>query len=287
MQWLNLQDNVNLLSFIGAILIILITLVVVGRMFKYMKEKKGEGELSEHSWDGIGEYKNAIPTGWAVVFFLAIVWAIWYFLWGYPLNSYSSIGEYNEEVKTYNAKFEEKFQNLSTEDKIAMGQNIFLVQCSACHGITGDGINGKAQNLNIWGSEEGLVDAIKHGAKGMNFPGGEMPAAADLGISEEDIPAIAAYVAKELSAIKKTSNENLVAKGKEAYATCAACHGEDGKGQDGIFPDLTKYGSAAFVVDVLHSGKTGFIGAMPAFSILNDTQKEAVGEYVISLSRGE
>ncbi|EAI9960699.1 c-type cytochrome [Campylobacter coli] len=287
MQWLNLQDNVNLLSFIGAILIILITLVVVGRMFKYMKEKKGEGELSEHSWDGIGEYKNAIPTGWAVVFFLTIVWAIWYFLWGYPLNSYSSIGEYNEEVKTYNAKFEEKFQNLSTENKIAMGQNIFLVQCSACHGITGDGINGKAQNLNIWGSEEGLVDAIKHGAKGMNFPGGEMPAAADLGISEEDIPAIAAYVAKELSAIKKTSNENLVAKGKEAYATCAACHGEDGKGQDGIFPDLTKYGSAAFVVDVLHSGKTGFIGAMPAFSILNDTQKEAVGEYVISLSRGE
>ncbi|MGJ0158415.1 c-type cytochrome [Campylobacter coli] len=287
MQWLNLQDNVNLLSFIGAILIILITLVVVGRMFKYMKEKKGEGELSEHSWDGIGEYKNAIPTGWAVVFFLTIVWAIWYFLWGYPLNSYSSIGEYNEEVKAYNTKFEEKFQNLSTEDKVAMGQNIFLVQCSACHGITGDGINGKAQNLNIWGSEEGLVDAIKHGAKGMNFPGGEMPAAADLGISEEDIPAIAAYVAKELSAIKKTSNENLVAKGKEAYATCAACHGEDGKGQDGIFPDLTKYGSAAFVVDVLHSGKTGFIGAMPAFSILNDTQKEAVGEYVISLSRGE
>lgn len=287
MQWLNLQDNVNLLSFIGAILIILITLVVVGRMFKYMKEKKGEAELSEHSWDGIGEYKNAIPTGWAVIYFLTIVWVIWYFLWGYPLNSYSSIGEYNEEVKTYNAKFEEKFQNLSTEDKIAMGQNIFLVQCSACHGITGDGINGKAQNLNIWGSEEGLIDAIKHGSKGMNFAGGEMPAAADLGVSEEDIPAIAAYVAKELSAIKKTSNENLVAKGKEAYATCAACHGEDGKGQDGIFPDLTKYGSAAFVVDVLHSGKTGFIGVMPAFSILNDTQKEAVGEYVISLSRGE
>ncbi|HFP7649295.1 TPA: c-type cytochrome [Campylobacter coli] len=287
MQWLNLQDNVNLLSFIGAILIILITLVVVGRMFKYMKEKKGEAELSEHSWDGIGEYKNAIPIGWAVIFFLTIVWAVWYFLWGYPLNSYSSIGEYNEEVKACNTKFEEKFQNLSTEDKVAMGQNIFLVQCSACHGITGDGINGKAQNLNIWGNEEGLIDAIKHGAKGMNFPGGEMPAAADLGIAEEDIPAIAAYVAKELSAIKKTSNENLVAKGKEAYATCAACHGEDGKGQDGIFPDLTKYGSAAFVVDVLHSGKTGFIGAMPAFSILNDTQKEAVGEYVISLSRGE
>ncbi len=287
MQWLNLKDNVNLLSLIGAILIILITLVIVGRMFKQMKEKKEESELSEHNWDGITEYKNTVPTGWALVFFLAIVWAIWYFLWGYPLNSFSSIGQYNEEVAIHNAKFEEKFKNLSAEDKIAMGQNIFLVQCAACHGITGDGINGKAQNLNVWGSEEGLIEVIKKGSKGMNFPGGEMPTAADLGITEEDVVAIAAYVAKDISAIKKTVNENLIIKGKEAYATCAACHGEDGKGQDGIFPDLTKYGSSAFVADVLHMGKAGFIGIMPSFLGLNDIQKEAVGEYIISLSRGE
>lgn len=287
MQWLNLEDNVNLLSLIGAILIVLITLVIVGRMFKQMKEKKSESELSEHSWDDIREYKNAIPTGWAVVFFLTIVWAIWYFLWGYPLNSFSSIGEYNEEVAAHNVKFEEKFKNLSTENKIAMGENIFLVQCSACHGITGDGINGKAQNLNVWGSEEGLVEVIKKGSKGMNFSGGEMPGAADLGITEEDIRAIAAYVAKELSAIKKTANENLVSKGKEVYATCAVCHGDDGKGQDGIFPDITTYGSASFVVDVLHRGKAGSIGSMPSFSTLNEIQKEAVGEYVISLSRSE
>lgn len=287
MQWLNLEDNINLLSFIGAILIILITLVVVGRMFKYMKEKKGEAELSEHTWDGISEYKNPIPTGWALIFFLTIVWTIWYFLWGYPLNSYSSIGEYNEETKAYNAKFEDKFKNLSIDEKIKMGEGIFSVQCSQCHGITADGMNGKAQNLNIWGSEEGIINVIKHGSKGMNFPGGEMPAAADLGVAEEDIAAIAAYVAKELSAIKKTTNEDLVAKGKEAYATCSACHGEDGKGQDGLYPDLTKYGSAAFVVDVLNSGKQGFIGTMPSFTILNNTQKEAVGEYVINLSRSK
>lgn len=93
-----------------------------------------------------------------------------------------------------------------------MGQNIFLVQCSACHGITGDGINGKAQNLNIWGSEEGIINVIKHGSKGMNFPGGEMLGAADLGVAEEDIPAIAAYVAKDLSAIKKTANEKFSSK---------------------------------------------------------------------------
>ncbi len=292
MQWLNLKDNVNLLSLIGAILIISITLVVVGRIFGQMKETKGEAELSEHSWDGIAEYKNPVPLGWAIVFLLSLVWAIWYFLLGYPLNSYSRIGEYNQEVAAHNAKFQEKFHNLSAENKIAMGENLFLVQCSACHGITGDGINGKAQNLNVWGSEEGIIQTLKKGSKGMNYPMGEMAPASELGISEEDIPAVAAYVAKELSAIKKTANENLVSRGKEVFATCSACHGEDGTGVVGgelMAPNLRKYGSAEFVVDVLNRGKNGSIGTMPAFStnILNDIQKQALGEYVISLSGGE
>lgn len=292
MQWLNLEDNVNLLSLIGAILIILVTLVVAGRMFQQMKEVKRETELSDHSWDGIREYKNAVPMGWAVIFLILIVWAIWYFLWGYPLNSYSRIGEYNKEVALHNAKFQEKFQNLSISDKISMGENLFLVQCSACHGITADGMNGKAQNLNVWGSEEGIIQTLKKGSKGMNYPMGEMPPATELGIDEQDIPAIAAYVAKEISAIKKTANENLVARGKEAFAACTACHGEDGTGMIGgemMAPNLTQYGSAEFVVDVLSRGKNGSIGVMPAFSnnTLNDIQKQAVGEYVISLSRGE
>ncbi|MCR6575509.1 c-type cytochrome [Campylobacter insulaenigrae] len=292
MQWLNLEDNVNLLSFIGAILILLITFVVVGKLFKSMKNDKSEGELSEHNWDGIGEFKNPVPFGWAVVFFLAIIWCIWYFIWGYPLNSYSQIGEYNKEVQTHNEKFAQKFANLSVEDKKEMGKNIFLVQCSSCHGITGDGINGKAQNLNIWGSEEGLIEVITKGSKGLNYPMGEMLGANDNGIDEADIPAIAAYVASEISAIKKTNNPQLVEKGKELFATCAACHGEDGTGMlDGqpVAPNLTNYGSANFVVDVLNRGKSGHIGEMPHFDngILNELQKEAVGEYVISLSRGE
>lgn len=292
MQWLNLEDNVNFLSLIGAILIILITFVVVARIFKQMKEKKEDSQLSEHNWDDIGEYKNPVPVGWAVVFFLTIVWAIWYFLWGYPLNSYSRIGEYNEEVAAHSAKFEEKFKNLSLEDKKAMGENLFLVQCSQCHGITADGINGKAQDLNIWGSEEGLISVITKGSKGMNYPMGEMAPAADLGLSDEDIPAVAAYVAKEISAIKSTANENLVARGKEVFATCVTCHGEDGTGIVGgevMAPNLTKYGSSDFVVEVLNRGKNGAIGSMPQFNsnILNDIQKQAVGEYVISLSRSK
>lgn len=300
MAWLNLQDNVNVLSLIGAAVIILATFIVAARMFAQMKEKKGEAELAEHSWDGIGEYKNPVPLGWSVVFFLAVVWMIWYFLWGYPLNSYSQIGEYNEEVQKHNAAFQQKFSTMSHEDKITMGTNLFLVQCSPCHSITGDGINGKAQNLGIWGSEEFIALVVKNGSQGLGADADGnsylmpvMQNAADLGLSDDDVKAVAAYVALKVSAIKKTANEGLVDMGELVYAeTCVTCHGEDGTGIIGgeaMAPDLTKYGSAAFGVEVLNRGKNGSIGSMPRFdtNILNDIQKEAVSEYVISLSRSE
>ena len=93
MQWFNLQDNVNLLSLIGALVIIILTIAVAGRYISQMKvAKDSAAPLSEHSWDGIGEYKNDVPIGWAIVFVLTLVWAIWYYLLGYPLNSYSQIG---------------------------------------------------------------------------------------------------------------------------------------------------------------------------------------------------
>ena len=286
MQWFNLEDNVNLLGLIGAIAIVLATVFVVSRLVGQMKVAKPKAELSEHGWDGIGEYKNPLPLGWAVVYVLVIVWALWYMLAGYPLNSYSQIGEYNEEVAAANAKFEKNFANPDAKTLHAMGESVFLVQCSACHGITGDGINGRAADLSKWGSEEGIYDTIINGSKGLEYPMGEMPAGM---ADEEGAKAIAAYIAKEISGIKKTKNENLVASGKELFATCAACHGEDGKGMEGMSPDLSKYGTASFVEDVLQRGKKGTIGTMPKFNDgrLNALQQKAVGEYVISLSKGE
>jgi len=286
MQWFNLGDDVNLLALVGAVAIVALTAFVAGKYVRQMKIAKEGGELSEHSWDGIGEYKNPLPLGWSVVYVLVIVWALWYMLAGYPLNSYSQIGEYNEEVAAANAKFEKSFANPDAKTLHAMGESLFLVQCSACHGITGDGINGKAADLAVWGSEEGIYNAIINGSKGLEYPMGEMPAGM---ADEEGAKAIAAYIAKEISGIKKTKNENLVASGKELFAACASCHGEDGKGMEGMSPDLSKYGTASFVEDVLQRGKKGAIGAMPKFNDgrLNALQQKAVSEYVISLSKGE
>ena len=77
MQWFNLGDDVNLLALVGAVAIVALTAFVAGKYVRQMKIAKEGGELSEHSWDGIGEYKNPLPLGWAVVYVLVIVWALW------------------------------------------------------------------------------------------------------------------------------------------------------------------------------------------------------------------
>jgi len=282
MNWLN--DNVNVLTLLGAAAILILTIFVAGKYIKQMKTDKSTGELTKENWDGIGEYKNPLPMGWALSFVGTIIWALWYFLIGYPLASYSQIGEYNEEVKSYGAYFENKFSNPDHATLMGMGEGVFLVQCAPCHGVTGDGMNGKARNFSKWGNENAIVDTILNGAKGSDYPLGEMPAGL---LDAESAKAVAAYVMQDVSSVKKTSNPALVESGKALWATCAACHGDDGKGMAGSAPDLSTYGDAKFVANVLGMGKKGAIGNMPKFNDgrLTNVQKIAVGTYVSSLSK--
>jgi len=77
--------------------------------------------------------------------------------------------------------------------------------------------------------------------------------------------------------------------GKGIYdANCASCHGEDGKGMFGSFPDLTAYGTVAFTAQAIKNGKQGMIGHMPAFAkegTLSEVQYEAVSSYILSLGK--
>ena len=290
MEWLDLSDKVNVFALIGATFILALTILIASNYIKKMKDSKAEGQLTEEDWDGIREFKNDIPIGWGVTYLVLIVWALWYWFIGYPLNAYSQIGEYNAEVRTYNAEFEEKWKNIDKETLTRMGQNLYLVQCSQCHGITTEGINGTAANLLEWGRERRYCATLKEGSKGMGYLLGEMlpinQIAPDVLTTEEDYRAIAAYVMAEISEVKKTKYPQLVSKGKELFAaaTCIACHGEDGKGNGGLSPDLSNYGTPAFVAEVLEKGKKGHIGIMPSFKsqMLTDKQKEALAYFIYS-----
>lgn len=289
MEWLNLGDGVVKFTLLGAAVILALTIFVAGSYIKKMKDSKAEGELGEEDWDGIREFRNDIPIGWGVTFFVLIIWLFWYWFVGYPLNSYSQIGEYNDEVRAYNVEFEEHWKNADSETLTRMGQNIFLVQCSQCHGITTEGMDGTAANLSTWGREEGIIDTMVNGSKGLGYMLGDMLPIEQLApglLDDEKRKAIAAYVMAEISEVKKTKYPELVEQGRELFvaATCNGCHGDDGKGMEGMAPDLSKYGTPSFVAEVLEKGKKGHIGIMPSFKtqMLTDIQKQALAHFIYS-----
>jgi len=267
---IDLSDPVNMITFIGAIAIAVLSFGVSAKYMQQMKTDSATGELTEDNWDGIGEYKNELPSGWAWSFVGTLIWAIWYFLAGYPLNAYSQIGEWNKETKEYNKKFEATHKNVDKTTLRDMGESIFLVQCAPCHGNTGDGLSGKAQDLTKRISREQVLYTIKNGSHNFKYSLGAMPAGLAQG---KDAQAVAEYVANGLKGNAPT-----------AWATCTGCHGQDGKGNSGTAPNLVEIDNT-LVAQVLKYGKHGSIGHMPSFiNRFTPVQDRALAEYIKSLS---
>jgi cytochrome c oxidase cbb3-type subunit 3 len=263
------EDYINDLTMLAAVAIIVIVTFVVLKYVNQIKNDKADGELVEDSWDNIGEYNNKIPSGWAFSLLATTIWALWYFFIGYPYNQFSQIGQWNEEVLEHREKFQDKHANITEDGLIAMGESVYLIQCAPCHGVDGEGINNKAQNLVTRMSEEQVLDVINNGQSKLNYPMGAMPG----GMASGDA---ANKIAKWIADGSKGTPPS-------EFAACASCHGQDGKGMNGMSPDLTAY-SDTLVKIVLDSGKKGIIGEMPSFkSRLNDTQIKAVSAYIRSL----
>ena len=88
--------------------------------------------------------------------------------------------------------------------------------------------------------------------------------------SDKDIDAVATYVSGGFKGTAPT-----------AFATCASCHGDDGKGMEAVAPNIRAYDDA-LVMAVLKDGKKGAIGSMPSFSgRLNETQEKALATFFL------
>jgi cytochrome c oxidase cbb3-type subunit 3 len=157
-------------------------------------------------------------------------------------------------------------------DARKMGENLFLTYCSQCHGSDAKGSKGfpdLTDNLWLFG---GTPDDIK--ASITNGRLGEMPGG--LAGDEQSAKEIANYV---LSMGGKPHDAALAAAGKDKYAVCAGCHGEDGKGMaaagfPNIVDDAWQYGgSEAAIVETIMKGRKG---GMPA-------QMQALGEAKIHM----
>ncbi|MBN9595123.1 MAG: cytochrome-c oxidase, cbb3-type subunit III [Afipia sp.] len=273
-----------------------------------------------HEWDGIKELDNPMPRWWLIVYYATIVWAVGYMI-AYPawplirtattgLLGYSSRADVKTELaaaKATKADYiaaigSKSVTEILADEKLrtfaaAAGAAAFKVNCVQCHGSGAQGSPGYP-NLNddewLWGGKpQQIQQTIAHGVRYAEDPNtrvSEMPAFGSI-LKSDEITQVSSFVAS-LSGKAGNASAQEIAAGKQVFAqNCAACHGDDGKGNREMgAPNLTDaiwlYGStpAAIAAQV----KSPRHGVMPAWGVrLGDTTVKELTVYVHSLGGGE
>jgi cytochrome c oxidase cbb3-type subunit 3 len=166
---------------------------------------------------------------------------------------------------------------------LQMGKVLFEDNCAACHQRSAKGnvaLGAPDLSDGDWlygGSGSDITTSIHDGRSGV------MPPWASLGA--DNVKNLAQYV---LSLSGAPHDAAKAAAGQPLFATCAACHGAEGKGNPALgAPNLTDkvwlHGSS--VADIEKSIGEGRQGHMPAWSPrLSDEQVRVVAAYVYHLS---
>ncbi|MFN3593619.1 MAG: cytochrome-c oxidase, cbb3-type subunit III [Thiobacillaceae bacterium] len=258
-----------------------------------------QAEVMEHAWDGdLQEYNNPLPRWWLYLFYFLIAFSVLYLIL-YPgigkfsgVWNWSSATQWQDEKARVDAEFDKRFKPYLQQDLLTVaadpkamesGKRLFLTYCSQCHGSSGEGSRdfpNLTDNVWLWGGEpERIKASITNGFTG------EMPPLGDAVGGEQGAREVAHYV---LSLGGRPHDPALAAAGKEKFAVCAGCHGEDGKGNaDAGFPDLTdaawRFGdSEAAIVESILKGRKG---GMPSQAHLGETKIHLLTAYVLSLSK--
>lgn len=249
-------------------------------------------DTSGHVWDeDLREMNNPLPRWWVGMFVFTIIFALFY-LAAYPgAGSYAgelgwtSENQYDKEVATANAALAPmyaKFSAMKTEELSknpeakAIGERIFMNNCAQCHASDAKGSRG-FPNLtdSDWiygGSPEKIEETITAGRIGM------MPPMAVAVGAPEDVKNVANYVLSLSGSMHDSGRAGL---GKDKFATCAACHGAEGKGNQDIgalnLTDNTWLHGAGEVA-IIKRINEGKVNQMPAW----DTKFTAAQIHVLS-----
>ncbi len=263
-------------------------------------EVMADDNSTGHVWDeDLRELNNPLPRWWMWLFVITVVFAGVY-LTLYPglgsakgVLDWSSRGQYEaqqERAEATMAPIYAQFASMTAAQMagdpraMAIGERLFINNCSACHGSDAKGSKG-FPNLTDgdWlhgGSPEKIVETITQGRIG------QMPPMAAAVGDATDVRNVANYV---LSLSGSAHNSVAAALGKPKFAVCAACHGVDGKGNQALgAPNLSDkvwlhgWGEQAIVSAVTN----GIHNVMPAQEKwLSPAQIRVLGAYVWSLSQ--
>jgi len=191
------------------------------------------------------------------------------------------------------------FTSAATAGNAAAGKAKYGV-CIACHGAAGEGkaaLNAPAiAGQETWYLEASLK-AFKTGIRGTHAKdiyGKQMRPMAMVLADDSAIANVAAYVNSMAPASLTHKGGGDAAKGKALYATCAACHGANGKGNPALKgPNLTLQ-QDWYVVRQLKNFKEGIRGSDPkdvwgmqmrpmASMLADDQAMKDVAAYIVSL----
>ena len=252
-------------------------------------------------WDGdLREMNNPLPRWWVWLFIITIVFSLVYLVVYPGLGSYPGMltekwtqkGQYEKEVAKGNAEVAPlyaKFAAMSPEEisrdpqAHAIGERLFMNNCAQCHGSDAQGSKGFPNLTDTdWlhgGTPEKIKETITQGRVSM-MP----PMAAAVGTAD-DVKNVANYV---LSLSGSPHDSVRAALGKPKFASCAACHGMDGKGNQALgSANLTDdiwlhgYGENA-IIAMINNGKTN---QMPAQADkLTPSQIQVLAAYVWGFS---
>lgn len=269
-------------------------------VFASRRQPMAKDNSTGHVFDGdLVEMNNPLPMWWIVLFVLTVVFALAY-VYAFPglgaapgALGWTSRGELAADQKLaaqsmgkiYAAYEQQPAEALSRDPAaMAIGQRLFINNCSTCHGSDARGSKG-FPNLtdNDWlhgGTPAKIEETITLGRIG-TMP----PMAAAVG-DANDVRNVASYV---LSLSGDSHNAIAAAAGKKKFVVCAACHGPDGKGNQAIgAPNLTDkiwlhgWGEDA-IVAMVNQGKTNVMPAQAGR--LTPAQIHLLASYVWSLSQ--
>lgn len=267
-----------------------------------------------HEWNGIKELNTPVPR--AVYFFLLITFLFslvyWVLMPAWPLGVSYTAGflgidqrgvvqdslriaatDRSEWTKQVDDKSYREIQANPMLMSAARqtGRTLFGDNCSVCHGLDakgGRGFPNLTTNSWLWGGDpETIAETIRVGINGPHpdSRSAQMPAfGRDQILDRADIDKVVAFV-RSLSGLSTESAGDLNA-GKEIFAAnCAACHGDDAKGNsDAGAPDLTdKYwiygGDMQTITNTVRNGRQG---VMPSWeSRLSPLERKILALYLV------
>ncbi len=107
-------------------------------------------ELREHEFDGIREFDNHLPQWWLWTFYLACIFAFFYWLWfhGFAFGDSPNEAFQKEmaaaQVAAVDTMFTDDELRAASKDAavVAAGKEVFATNCVACHSANGGGTLG-------------------------------------------------------------------------------------------------------------------------------------------------